>query len=146
MKELKIYVKPHIRKFVLKHHPGKEPLVVTERSVLGAAISNALLERRKHKFDKSVNHYTAEVRIEPWNVWLKRSPRGYKLVKVNMDLERNFREAVVVWVRAQVSAGVPAWSACKEFLRFYSLDETEITLEGIHKIWTRQLADERGSG
>lgn len=143
MKELKIYLKPHIRKFVLKHHPGKEPIVVTERSTLGMAIAHALQDDRKYKFDRLVNHYTSELRIHPHKVWLRRSPRGYKLVKVNIELERRFKEVVLVWVSAQVFAGVPASTSCKDFMAYYGLDENDITFEGIHKIWTRSLQEEK---
>lgn len=143
MKELKIYLKPHIRKFVLKHHPGKEPLAIDERSMLGSVLMACTIDNRKFKFDKSIHRYTEMIRVAPTTEVLKRSPRQYKMVKVNIDLERRFRDAVLVWVSAQVSAGVPASASCKDFMAYYGLDENDITFDGIHKIWTRAQADER---
>lgn len=139
MKELKLFLKPHIRKFVLNHHPGKEPLIIDERSMLGSIIMNCTNDKRKFKFDKAINNYTTDIRVVPTTEILKRSPRQYQLVKVNIELERWFREAVLVWVRAQVAAGVPASASCKTFMAYYKLDENDISFEGIHKMWIRSL-------
>lgn len=143
MRELKIYLKPHIRKFVLKHHAGKEPLLIDERSMLGSVLMNCTIDKRKFKFDKAVHRYTTEIRVLPTTEVLKRSPRQYQMVKVNIELERWFREAVLVWVRAQVAAGVPASASCKDLMTYYGLDENDITFDAIHKIWTRSLKGER---
>ena len=143
MKDLKIYLKPHIRKFVMKHHPGKEPLIITERSMLGSVLMNCTMDNRKVKFDKSVQRYTSMIRVLPSTEVLKRSPRQYKMVKVNIELERWFRAEVIAWVRAQVASGVPASASCKNFMDYYKMDDNDITFEGIHKMWTRSLKEEK---
>lgn len=138
MKELKIYLKAHIRKFVMKHHPGKEPLYVDEKSMLGNALMNSVIDKRKYKFDKAINAYDQELRIIPTLRIKQRSPRAFKLVRVNIELEKWFRQSLLVWVSAQVAAGVPASASCKDFLLYYKIDDNELSFDAVHKIWLRR--------
>jgi hypothetical protein len=142
-KPLKIYVKPHLKKFILKHHPGKQPLYADERSPLGAAIMHVLMEVRKSKFENIIHHHTECILVTPTVNMARRSPRQYKLVRVAVEMERVFRQAIIVWVSAQQEAGLPANQACKNFLEHYGIDEGEFSYDGVYKCWQRHKDEQK---
>jgi hypothetical protein len=46
---------------------------------------------------------------------------------------------MVIFVEAQRLAGVPAFPALKNFLKFYNISENEYSLENLHRQWQRYL-------
>lgn len=133
-----IPIKPHLKKFLLHgKRRQQEPLKVTERSTLGVCIMKILAEKRNWKFEKVLEDYTERITIIPGKEMLERSPRLHRLVYINVDLEKVFKECLYVWVAAQSKAGVPEYEACKNFIDHYSIRQNEYTYDAAERAWRR---------
>ncbi len=138
----RIPMKPHLKKFVLKRARSKEPLQVNERSLLGRNIMKVLQETRKHKFDSVLYQYTDRLQVTLTHDMMERSPNLKRLVYVNTEIEKEFKEAIFIWVEAQMEMNCPANEACKNFLEYYGIDDTEYTYDATYKAWQRYKEDE----
>lgn len=140
---IKIPIKPHLKKFLLNGKKHRlEPLRATERSLLGICIMKTLMDNRKHKFDNVLKEYTQRIEIILTDDMNKRSPRLYKLVNINVELERVFKEHLYIWVAAQNEAGIPEYEACKNFIDHYKIQPNEYTYDAAERAWRRYKNDE----
>jgi hypothetical protein len=137
---VKIPIRPHLKKFVLKQL-GADPIIATERDFLGNAIMAVLNDKRNHNQPQELYRMTERITVVLTKEMKERSPRLGRIVYVNTLLSKQFRDALVIWVQAQVHAQIPANQACKNFLEHYRIDENEYTYDGLYKIWQRHKDD-----
>lgn len=132
-----IPIKPHLKKFVLYTMEAIEPVMVTERDLLGRSIMKVLQETRKHTFDNVLDSYTDRIKIILTDDMRKRSPRLHRLLYMNTELEKHFRDALLIWIRAQRKMGSPVNEACKNFLATLKIDDQEYSYDAAYKVWQR---------
>lgn len=130
-------IKPHLKKFVLWMLELPEPLKITERDMLGRAIIKVLQETRARRLDNAKELFTDRISVELTVDMARRSPYLHRLINVNVELDNQFAEALVVWVKAQRESGLPASTACKSFLAKLRIDESEYSFEAAWKVWLR---------
>jgi hypothetical protein len=141
-----IPIKPHLKKFLLFTMEVKEPVVITERDMLGSAIMKVLQETRNHKFDNVLEGYTERLKLVLTESMRKRSPRLHRLVYINTQLEKDFQTGLLLWVRAQKLAGIPAKTAIINFLAALKIDENEYSYDAAAKAWIRFNEASRNKG
>lgn len=135
---VKIPIKPHLKKFILfLMDEPKEPLEITEKQLLGRSIIKVLQETRSHRFDNVLDDYTARIQVILTDAMRKRSPKLHRLVYINTEIENSFREALIVWIKAQTKTGEPANESCKNFLSELKIDEREYSFDAAYKVWQR---------
>jgi len=134
---VRIPIKPHLKKFVLFVMEVSEPVVVDEMGMLGRAIINVLKEKRAHKFDNLLEGYTARIEVVLSADMLERSPMLHRLIHINNEIDKQFREALLLWIRAQKKLGQPVNESCKNFLATLKIDEKEYSYDGAYKVWQR---------
>jgi hypothetical protein len=132
-----IPIKPHLKKFLLFTMQVSEPVVVTEKDLLGSAIMKVLQETRNHKFDNVLESYTERLKVVLTESMRKRSPRLHRLVYINTQLEKDFQTGLMLWIRAQRKMGYTAKDACKDFLATFKIDEPEYSYDAAYKAWQR---------
>jgi len=132
-----IPIKPHLKKFVLFQLDRSEPLELSEKDLLGSAVMKILLEKRQHRFENIVESYTSRIKVKLNSDMRKRSPRLYRLIYANTELEREFKEALMLWIRAQRQLGYTAKDACINFLETMKIDEREYSWDAAYKAWQR---------
>ena len=141
---VKIPIKSHLKKFVLwALDVTAEPIQVTEIDFVGRAIMKVLQETRAHKFDNVLEDYTDRIEIQLTTRMQERNYRLHRLLHINNELDKAFREAIIIYVRAQRKAGEPANQACKNFLADLKIDEKEFSYDGAYKAWQRFLESSR---
>lgn len=132
-----IPIKPHLKKFVLFQLDRPEPLVVSENDMVGSAIMKILLEKRQHKFETTVERYTSRIKVILNHDMRERSPKLYRLIYANSELDREFKEALILWIRAQKQLGHTAKDACISFLATMKISEKEYSYDAAYKFWQR---------
>jgi hypothetical protein len=140
-KSFKIEIFPHLKKFIQKnyHHDTSQPIYVDEHSTFGKLITLALRDSRSWKeFDS----YHEERKMDTITIVLTLqqsylSARQYRLRRLNIDLDKLFKENLVQWIRSQMALGSNASAACRSFLAFYDLSESEFSQENAYKVWQR---------
>lgn len=134
-----IQVFPHLKKFIAKTY-GAGVIRTDESTVLGRLVTAAL---RDNRIRKDFNHLdwhmktTAQITIQLTTEQAGLSPRTSKLGRLNLDMDRVFKESLSGWILAQKEAGVMAYTACKSFLQFYGIDDSEYSLDAAYKYWQR---------
>ena len=133
-----IHIYPHVKKFITKNSRAN-PLKVDEYSTLGRLITLALRDTRAsfQYNDQYRNRLTDTITIILTDDQSKYGPTIGKLMRINIDMDRVFKEALIVWIRAQQQQGIPPYNSCKLFLQYYSIDESEYSLEAAYKYWQR---------
>ena len=96
-----------------------------------------LCENRQQKFDKALDLFTSRIAVELTHDMRERSPRLYRLVYANTELEREFKEALVMWIRAQKQLGYTAKDACISFLETLKITDREYSYDAAYKFWQR---------
>jgi hypothetical protein len=134
---IKIPIKPHLKKFVLFMMQCSEPIFLDEKEMLGRAIIKILQEKRAHKFDNRLETYTDRIEVVLNSDMRERSPRLNRIIHINVELEKNFREGLILWIKAYKKLGAPANEACKSFLAELKIEETEYSYDAAYKVWQR---------
>lgn len=140
---INIPIKPHLKKFVLYMMNKREPLILDEKRLLGRVITAVLQERRIHKFENVLSSYTDRIAVVLNSDMRERSPRLDRLLYMNVGLAKLFREALLVWVKAQKNINLPAKQACINFLAELNIDDGEYSYDAAYKTWQRHLIEDR---
>jgi len=134
-----IQVFPHLKKFIAKTY-GAGVIRTDESTVFGRLVTAAL---RDNRIRKDFNHLdwhmktTAQISIQLTTEQSGLGPKLGKLGRLNLDMDRVFKESLSGWILAQKQAGVMAYTACKAFLEFYGIDDSEYSLDAAYKHWQR---------
>lgn len=132
---------PHVKKFLKKQYPMVHDVVkVDEYSILGKFVTLALLN--PHGTDQHISQFrdrlTESVTFEITTIQAQRmSPRLHKLLRLNIDCDRLFKEHLVAWITSHRATGIPPYNACKLFLDHYGIDENEYSLKSAYQYWQR---------
>ena len=135
-----IHVYPHVKKFMNHKYAHSNGIFRAEEySVVGKLVTYAIIDKRgwRSHNDQVRDRLTASIRIELTKDQLTRGPRGASLQRLNIDLDGLFKDALMQWIEAQNSSGIPVHAACKNFLEHYNLDETDYSLDSAYKYWQR---------
>jgi hypothetical protein len=140
-----IHVFPHVKKFMIKTFPHQNGIFkIEEWSTLGSLVTLCLIDNRSWKDrnfsdDYFKEHLTEKIIVRLNKEQLERSPREYKLIRINSEINRLFKEHLVTWIRSQYKVGIPAHQACRSFLEYYKLDPdgTEYNIDNAYKAWQR---------
>jgi len=135
-----IHVFPHLKKFIAKTY-GAGVIRTEESTVLGRLVTATLREKRISKFSaidwphhlKPSESLTIQLTVEQARL----SPRLNKLDRINLDMDKVFKESLAGWILAQTEAGRMAYTACKSFLEFYGIDDNEYSLDAAYKYYQR---------
>ncbi len=141
-KKFTLHVFPHVKRFLEKKHHPSAIIKVEGHSTLGKFITMALRDaRQSNQADYNDNYYrerlTEKITIQLTTEQSRLSPRLHKLMRINIDMDRVFKDHLIEWIEAQKMQGTPAYTSCRMFLEFYQLDEKEYSLENAYKCWQR---------
>jgi hypothetical protein len=67
----------------------------------------------------------------------KLGPRVSKLMRLNNDVDRLFKDHLIEWILAKRDDGISVHPACKMFLKRYNIDENEYSLDAAYRFWQR---------
>jgi hypothetical protein len=134
-----IPVFPHVKKFIVKHYRSSATIKVEEYNVLGKFVTLALRDNRnsEENNDQYRNRLTAEITIVLTKEQAELSPRLNKLLRVNVDMDRIFKDHLITTIHMLGAAGIPPYNACKMFLEYYDIDDQEYSLDAAYKFWIR---------
>ncbi|HYG19900.1 MAG TPA: hypothetical protein VD816_13275, partial [Ohtaekwangia sp.] len=133
-----IPVFPHVKKFILKNYQVCDPIKIEEYNILGKSVTLALRETRSLPGKGyQVENLTASITVVLTSEQSKLGPRISKLIRINVDMDRLFKEHLLSWIYALKTAGIPPFTACKMFLEHFSIDEKEYSLDAAYKYWQR---------
>lgn len=126
---------------MLKTYPHKGGVFHCEEySSLGKITTLALLDRRawKNSNDQTRDRLTESITITLNTQQNNMLPRLHKLQRINLDIDKIFKEHLLVWIKAQEYQDTPVHAACKQFLEYFQIDEKEYSLEAAYKYWQNQ--------
>jgi hypothetical protein len=143
-----IPVFPHVKKFLAKNCDVNSAIKTEEYTTLGKLVTKALLDRRnaednsedsKIKVGKGFRgeKITSVITICLTKEQAELSPRLHRLMRINVDLDRIFKDHLLTYIYALTGTGIPASTACRMFLEFYSIDEKEYSLDAAYRFWQR---------
>jgi hypothetical protein len=134
-----IPVFPHVKKFIQKKYQAADVVKTEEYTTLGKMVTLALRDNRrwteyntierKHLSDTITLHLTSEQ--------LKLSPKISKLMRINLDMDREFKSHLVSWIHAGIVVGIKPFNSCKNYLSYHRIDEREYSLDAAYKFWQR---------
>lgn len=134
-----IPVFPHVKKFILKKYRADTVVKTEEYTTLGKLVTLALRDarqwteyntiHRKQLSETIVLHLTVEQ--------MKLGPKISKLLRLNVDMDREFKSHLVSWIHAGTAVGIAPFNSCKNYLIYYKIDEKEYSLDAAYKYWQR---------
>lgn len=134
---IKIPVKPHLKKFAVKHYDANNEIIIANKhTTLGIAIESILRNRYQvsiTKIETYSDHLTLELNQDSSNLEL----RIRRLAYLNYILDKEFKKIMFVWVTAHVQNFIPAHTAVKSFLKFYQISESEYGSDSAYRQWLR---------
>jgi hypothetical protein len=143
-KEYTIPTFSYLIKFVSKQYGQRSPIQVDENTAMGKFITLSLLDRRPWKEYASFNtpersdKLSASLKIILTKEQSEMAVRKSKLLRINTDLDRLFKEHMITFIEALRTNGIPASHACKQFLRYFHIEETEYSFDAAYKHYKRQ--------
>ncbi len=139
-KTFTIPVFPHVKKFIQKNYRFPSIIKVDEYDILGKFVTLALNDNRPSN-EYGENYYrdrlTAKLTFMLTARQARQSPRIHKLMRLNIYMDKEFKDHMIIFISAQVKLDVPAYEATRNFLEYYDLDEKEYSLEAAYKSWQR---------
>jgi hypothetical protein len=145
-KEYTIPTFPHLKKFMLKTEPHKGSVIlVDEYSVLGKVITLALLDRRAWKEVSAFNtsersaKLTESIKLILTKEQSEMAVRQSKLLRINIDMDRVFKSHLLTFIEAKKQDGTPVRIACKNFLQYLDLDDSDYSLDSAYKHYQRDV-------
>jgi hypothetical protein len=139
-KQFTIPVYPHVKKFMQKKYGSASVIRTEEYSTLGKLVTLALLEKRHWKEyslqfkEKELPSITLQLTHEQCEL----GPRIHKLLRINIDMDAEFKAHLITWILAGQDLGVPPYRTCRSFLEHFKIDEKEYSLDAAYKYWQRQ--------
>ena len=132
---VRIPIRPHLKKFILKHYKMKEPVTVQLPSLLGQQVYSLLRDRTRPK--RINDKFTDILTLELCDELARREVRLAKLILINHYFEKVFKSSMYLWTIAQDMEGRPAYHSIREFLRYFGITEKEYAFESAHRAWLR---------
>jgi len=134
-----IPVFPHVKKFIQKSYGTAEAIKVEEYNTLGKLVTGILRDNRKRadNNDQYRDRVTSSITIVLTKEQAELSPRITKLLRINIDMDRVFKEHLVTTIQMYSLVGIAPFNACKLFLEHYGIDEKEYSVEAAYKYWQR---------
>jgi hypothetical protein len=143
--QFNIPVFPHVRKFMLRTYFNRNGIfIIEEKNPLGKLVTLALLDRRHWKAsnDQERDRVTAKVLIVLNAEQCKMGAhKAKKLQRLNLDIDQQFKEYMILWIKAQEDLGCGAHPACRSFLQAYGIDpdsKEEYSIDSAYKFWQRE--------
>jgi hypothetical protein len=135
----KIPVFPHVKKFLAKNCDVSSAIRTEEYSTLGKLVTRALLDRRtsEENNDQYRDKLTTFITISLTKEQAELSPRLNRLMRINIDIDRVFKDHLLTYIYALKETGIPPFTACRMFLQFYKIDEKEYSLDAAYRFWQR---------
>lgn len=134
---------PHVKKFIIRKYrapsSGSETVKTEEYSTLGKLVTLALRDGRQWTEYNTIHRkqLTDSITLHLTNEQLKLGPRISKLLRINVDVDREFKSHLVSWIQAGTAFGIAPFTTCKSFLAYYRIDEKEYSLDAAYKYWQR---------
>jgi hypothetical protein len=125
LKNFSVPVPLHLLRFAEKEYfeGMKPPYKVTERSLLGKHIMFLLNDRRSFELDEQALSFEEYIEISLSEELAKCRPSLIKLSRLNRYLDEAFKQSLLLWVKAQTSAGLSKTQSLIMFLDHYSIPE-----------------------
>jgi hypothetical protein len=135
----KIPVFPHVKKFIAKNCDISSAIKTEEYTTLGRLVTRALLDRRtgEENNDQYRDKLTTYITISLTKEQAELSPRLNRLMRINIDLDRVFKDHLLTYIYALKETGIPPFTACRMFLELYKIDEKEYSLDAAYRFWQR---------
>jgi len=143
----KIPIKPHLKKFIIKRFIKKSKILFVDEeskddkvgSSFDKMIQLCLRDNRKRSEfnDQYRDKLTDELVVELGTKLNELSPRIGKLMRINIYADSLFKEALLIWIEAQGEDGISPHAACKSFIKFYDIDESEYALTTAYQYYQR---------
>jgi hypothetical protein len=140
--KIKIPVKPHIKKFILKSFRSAEPLRIEEDSLLGKHCMSLLIDRRQGKAPNYNDLQTATLQLDLSAELSKRTPSVKKLERLNLYFEKLFKHSLYTWVHACAACQVNPYNATRTFVEYFDFDENQYTHDAAQRAWLRYKNNE----
>ncbi|MFN7610685.1 MAG: hypothetical protein ACK5QX_07080 [bacterium] len=135
-RHVKIFIKEQLDVDVSK------PIVVDEHSIIGKMVLASLRENRKERAmefnDKYRDRIVDEITIELNSYMMHLGPRMSKLMRINIDLDMWFKQSLLTFIEAQRITGIAEYTACRNFLQHYKIEEKAYSLDAAYKFYQRK--------
>lgn len=134
-----IPVFPHVKKFILKNTKASGVIKVEEYTVLGKLVTLALRENPvgAKNNDAYRDRVTDSITIQLSKKQTDLGPRLSKLMRINVDVDRVFKDHLLTSIYSLSEAGIPPYQACRMFLERYSIDENEYSSDAAYRFYQR---------
>jgi hypothetical protein len=126
VKQVRIFVYPHIYKILRRDHGYDGKLVLPRRFQLIGHTNPLRWKKWETPQEKS-----KEIIIEGPNMNLH---KAYFIIR---SIESEFREKMNTYVLGATKGGMPSRAALREFIEVYDILEEELKLDSCYKDWSR---------
>lgn len=134
-----IPVFPHVKKFILKNTRASGSIKVEEYTVLGKLITLALRDSSVGAENNDIyrDRITASITVVLSKRQAELGPRLSKLMRINVDIDRVFKDHLLTSIYSLADAGIPPYKACRMFLERYNIDESEYSADAAYRFYQR---------
>lgn len=134
-----IPVFPHVKKFILKSTRASGIIKVEEYTVLGKLVTLALRDNSvgAKNNDAYRDRITANITLMLSKRQADLGPRISKLIRINVDVDRVFKDHLLTSIYSLADAGIPPYKACRMFLERYNIDEGEYSADAAYRFYQR---------
>jgi hypothetical protein len=141
-----IPVFPHVKKFINKTYPtAADCVLVDECTDLGKFITLALIDNRAWKESRDLNtperaaKFTESIKVMLTIQQAEMRVRQSKLIRLNIDMDRVFKAHLITFIESKKQDGYPVRLACRKFMEYFNLDESEYSLDAAYKHYQRAV-------
>lgn len=133
-----IPVFPHVKKFILKSTRASGAIKVEENTMLGKIVTLALLDNSTRDGNNDASRRaTASVTLTLTKRQVDLRPGIIKLMRINVDIDRVFKDHLLTTIYSLADAGIPSYQACRMFLGRYNINESEYSTDVAYRFFQR---------
>ena len=141
--EYTIYVKPHLKKFLLRYFNTAEPIKIDSTNVHGKVfMAVSLVHKDAVNVKFSDQEYSSPLSFDLSHEMKRIRPKKRDLLKINIYFDKLFKEAMFQWTIATWEAGQTESDGLRNFLRYYRISEDEYSWLNAHRAWMRYKSAE----
>jgi hypothetical protein len=138
--EFAVPIFPYLKKYVEKkifNGMAPPPFKVDQFSIIGKQFMSILIDHDRVDCFKYKLEMSETLRVHFSKRIAERSPRLYKLMGINFYIDSLFKEDLISWNLSASFHGIPPFTATKNFLAHYGIDESEYSTDSAYRYWLR---------
>lgn len=137
MKVIELAVTPLVQSILLSRYP-EHPIKVNRSDALYYYLQGDLIRVNETKFRKLSKELSKRVKVKVSDTLFNRLQFKERWITIGYYLHKIYQQEMLIFMKAQHLAGVPAQTSLKEYFNINQVTEDDYALDSAYTVWKRK--------